>query len=123
MVFNTEMSVLCSFKSRSVQEVFSQALLSLVHTHLSLVVPLGSQCVHMACGAQVRPLRNFLFKLMDSHLSPDLDLVGGASHTPKINEPRAYVVMWGGCSLIYTESSHFGFGCRCVNICDYIMVM
>ena len=106
--------MLCSFKSRSVQEVFSQALLSLVHTHLSLVVPLGSQCVHMACGAQVRPLRNFLFKLMDSHLSPDLDLVGGASHTPKINEPRAMIayviVMWGGCSLIYTELSHFGFG-------------
>ncbi|CAI8021126.1 Probable E3 ubiquitin-protein ligase HERC1 [Geodia barretti] len=54
--------------------MFSLGILSLTHTHLSLVVPLGAQCVHMACGAQVRPLRNFLFKLMDSHLPPDLDL-------------------------------------------------
>ena len=50
-------------------------MLSLTKTHLGLVAPLGPSCVHMACGNQVKPLRNLLFKLVDSHLPPALDQV------------------------------------------------
>ena len=73
--------VLTTFMSISVhplcrvQESFLHSLLSLTRTHLSLVAPLGPSCVHMACGTQVKPLRNLLFKLVDSQLPPSLDQV------------------------------------------------
>lgn len=68
-------------------------MLSLTKTHLGLVAPLGPSCVHMACGNQVKPLRNLLFKLVDSHLPPALDQVS----VP----PRPYH-SWSGAPYAFT---------------------
>ncbi len=53
------------------------SLLTLLRTHLSVVASVGSDSIHMACGPVVKPLRNLLFKLVDSQLPPALDEVGG----------------------------------------------
>ena len=51
------------------------SMMSLLRTHLKLSAPLGPLCVHMACGNQVKLVRNFLFKLIDSELPPAIDQV------------------------------------------------
>ena len=57
------------------QVSFLHSVLSLTRTHISLVAPLGPSCVRMACGHQVKPLRNLLFNFIDSQLPPSLDKV------------------------------------------------
>ena len=60
---------------RSTQESFVLSVLTLLRIHLGLVVPLGSGCIDIACGNQVRPLRSLLLQLIDSHLPPAIDKV------------------------------------------------
>ncbi len=57
------------------QELFLHSVLTLTSIHISLVAPLGPSCVRMACGRQVKPLRNLLFKFIDSQLPTALDKV------------------------------------------------
>ena len=57
----------------SSQVEFVSSLLSLLKTHLGLVAPLGFSCVQVACGQQVKPIRNLLLQLIDSQLPAELD--------------------------------------------------
>ena len=57
----------------SSQVEFVSHLLSLLKTHLGLVAPLGFSCVQVACGQQVKPIRNLLLQLIDSQLPTELD--------------------------------------------------
>ena len=52
---------------------FVSRLLSLLKVHLGLVAPLGFSCVQVACGQQVKSIRNLLLKLIDSQLPMELD--------------------------------------------------
>ena len=64
----------CPCPSLSSSQVeFVSHLLSLLKTHLGLVAPLGVSCVQVACGQQVRPIRNLLLQLIDSQLPTKLD--------------------------------------------------
>ncbi|XP_064390094.1 probable E3 ubiquitin-protein ligase HERC1 isoform X2 [Halichondria panicea] len=74
--FTSEHPVL-PFPNREAQELFLHSVLTLTSIHISLVAPLGPSCVRMACGRQVKPLRNLLFKFIDSQLPTALDKVTG----------------------------------------------
>ncbi|KAL5481420.1 hypothetical protein EMCRGX_G021569 [Ephydatia muelleri] len=63
------------FRSKQAQESLVYSMMSLLRTHLKLSAPLGPQCVHMACGDQVKDIRSFLFKLIDSELPMAIDQV------------------------------------------------
>ena len=63
--------------SRS-QQSFVLSLLTLLRTHLSVVASVGPDSIQTACGVFVQPLRNLLFKLVDSQLPDALDKVTGA---------------------------------------------
>ena len=64
------LSVCCSDQNEFVCCAFE-----LLKSHIELVVPLGPDCVGLACGGQSKPLRDLLIRLIDSKLTPTMSKV------------------------------------------------